>query len=60
MHTTREVSSRPDMKIVREIDPGSAEANATRDRAIGGQTGRKPQVFRLAERKLVTFPKTAF
>lgn len=49
-----------DLKVVEEIDANSAEARKTRDRATAGQTGRPPSVFRLLDRKLVTFPKTAF
>jgi 8-oxo-dGTP diphosphatase len=49
-----------DLKVVEEIDANSAEAKKTRDRAAAGQTGRPPSVFRLVDRKLVTFPKTAF
>jgi 8-oxo-dGTP diphosphatase len=49
-----------DLKVVEEIDALSPETRKTRERAAAGQTGRPPSVFRLVERKLITFAKTAF
>ena len=49
-----------DLKVVEEIAANSPETKKTRDRAAAGQTGRPPSVFRLIDRKLITFPKTAF
>lgn len=49
-----------ELGIVEPIDQDSKEANETRARATRGQTGRKPQVFRLKHKKLATFARTTF
>jgi 8-oxo-dGTP diphosphatase len=49
-----------ELGIVEPIDPDSREAADTRARATPGQTGRRPQVFRLRHSKLVTFARTSF
>jgi 8-oxo-dGTP diphosphatase len=49
-----------ELGIVEPVDPTSKEAEEARARATQGQTGRKPLVFRLKEKKLVTFPRATF
>lgn len=50
-----------DMGIVEEVDSGSREAIEARERAVKGQTGRRPKVFKLrVGHELTTFAKTAF
>jgi 8-oxo-dGTP diphosphatase len=49
-----------ELGIVEPIDPESAAAADTRARARPGLTGRRPQVFRLRHKKLVTFARTSF
>jgi ADP-ribose pyrophosphatase YjhB (NUDIX family) len=50
-----------DMGIVKEVDPESRQAIEARERAVKGQTGRRPKVFKLAVGdRLTTFAKTAF
>ena len=49
-----------ELGIVEPIDPASKEADEARARATAGQTGRKPLVFRLKDKKLVNFPRATF
>ena len=49
-----------ELGIVEPIDQASKEADEARARATAGQTGRKPLVFRLKDKKLVNFPRATF
>ena len=49
-----------ELGIVEAVDSESEAAKEARARATRGQTGRRPQVFRLKHKGLVTFPRTTF
>jgi len=50
-----------ELDIIEAIDPGSDAARATMARTVArGQAGRRPQVWKLKHKKLVTFDKTMF
>lgn len=49
------------VELDEEIRPADARhINETRERAVKGQTGRPPKVYKLSSSKLTTLPKTAF
>jgi 8-oxo-dGTP diphosphatase len=50
-----------ELDIIEAIQPGSDAATATMARTMArGQAGRRPQVWKLKHKKLVTFDKTMF
>lgn len=50
-----------ELDIIEAIDPESEAARATMARSLArGRAGRRPQVWRLKHKKLVTFDKTMF
>ena len=50
-----------ELDIIEPVDPESDAARQTVARsALRGKAGRRPQVWRLKHKKLVTFPKTVF
>src|SRR5262252_3400324 len=50
-----------ELDIIEAIEPGSDAARATMARTVArGQAGRRPQVWKLKHKKLVTFDKTMF
>jgi 8-oxo-dGTP diphosphatase len=50
-----------ELDIIEAIDPASDAAKTTMARTVTrGQAGRRPQVWRLKQKKLVTFEKTMF